>query len=61
MLDYDLAVLYGVETKRLNERVKRNIKRFPESFRFQLTQEQDHGRSKESLLDELKMRFDWQK
>lgn len=40
MLDYDLAVLYGVETKRLNERVKRNIKRFPESFRFQLTQEE---------------------
>lgn len=40
MLDYDLASLYGVETKRLNERVKRNIKRFPESFRFQLNQEE---------------------
>ena len=40
MLDYDLAYLYGVETKRLNERVKRNIKRFPESFRFQLNQEE---------------------
>ncbi len=38
MLDSDLAELYGVELKRLNEQVKRNIKRFPEAFRFQLTQ-----------------------
>ena len=37
MLDEDLARLYGVEVKRLNEQVKRNIERFPESFRFQLT------------------------
>ena len=37
MLDRDLAALYGVETKRLNEQVKRNIKRFPEDFMFQLT------------------------
>lgn len=37
MLDRDLATLYGVETKRLNERVKRNTKRFPEDFMFQLT------------------------
>ena len=37
MLDRDLATLYGVETKRLNEQVKRNIKRFPEDFMFQLT------------------------
>ncbi|MCK4614211.1 MAG: ORF6N domain-containing protein [Thermoplasmata archaeon] len=36
MLDSDLAVCYGVEVKRLNEQVKRNIERFPESFRFQL-------------------------
>ena len=36
MLDRDLATLYGVETKRLNEQVKRNIKRFPEDFMFQL-------------------------
>ena len=35
MLDRDLATLYGVETKRLNEQVKRNIKRFPEDFMFQ--------------------------
>lgn len=36
MLDRDLAELYDVETKRLNEQVKRNIKRFPQKFRFQL-------------------------
>lgn len=37
MVDRDLAELYGVETKRLNEAVKRNIERFPDKFRFQLT------------------------
>jgi phage regulator Rha-like protein len=37
MLDRDLAELYGVETKVLNQSVKRNITRFPEQFRFQLT------------------------
>ena len=37
MLDRDLAELYGVETKRLNEQTKRNIKRFPADFMFQLT------------------------
>ena len=37
MLDRDLAKLYGVETKALNQAVKRNIKRFPEDFMFQLT------------------------
>lgn len=40
MLDSDLANLYGVETKALNQAVKRNIKRFPEDFMFQLTQEE---------------------
>jgi len=40
MLDSDLAVLYHVETKQLNKAVNRNIKRFPHSFRFQLTQEE---------------------
>ena len=39
MLDRDLAAIYGVETKRLNEQVKRNIERFPD-FMFQLTQEE---------------------
>jgi hypothetical protein len=40
MLDADLAELYGVETKRLNEQVRRNIGRFPEDFMFQLTAEE---------------------
>jgi hypothetical protein len=39
MLDRDLAFLYEVETKALNQAVKRNIKRFPEDFMFQLTKE----------------------
>lgn len=37
MLDVDLANLYGVPTKRLNEQVKRNIERFPDDFMFELT------------------------
>ena len=40
MLSIDLARLYGVSAKRLNEQVKRNIKRFPEDFMFQLTREE---------------------
>ena len=38
MLDFELAALYGVETKALNQAVKRNIERFPADFMFQLTQ-----------------------
>ncbi len=37
MLDKDLAEMYGVEVKRLNEAVKRNLSRFPEDFMFKLT------------------------
>jgi len=40
MLDADLAALYGVTTKRLNEQVRRNKKRFPADFMFQLTTEE---------------------
>lgn len=40
MLDSDLAKLYGVETKRLNEQVRRNLDRFPEDFMFQLSSEE---------------------
>ena len=40
MIDRDLAKLYGVETKRLNEQVRRNKKRFPSDFIFQLTAEE---------------------
>lgn len=46
MLDTDLAILYGVQTKRLNEQVRRNIARFPHDFVFNLTpQEEDSLRS----------------
>ena len=38
MLDYEIAEMYEVETKRINEQVKRNIERFPEDFMFQLTE-----------------------
>ena len=40
MIDADLANIYGVTTKRLNEQVKRNRERFPEDFMFQLTKEE---------------------
>ena len=40
MLDRDLAELYGVETKRLKEQVRRNISRFPEDFMFVLTNQE---------------------
>ncbi len=40
MLDRDLSELYGVETKRLKEQVRRNIERFPEDFMFELTKEE---------------------
>jgi hypothetical protein len=46
MLDADLANLYGVTTKRLNEQVRRNTERFPADFMFQLTREEfDHLKS----------------
>ena len=51
MLDSDLALLYQVTTSRLNEAVKRNIKRFPEDFMFQLTKEEyDSLRSQFAIL-----------
>ena len=40
MLDRDLARLYGVETKRLNQQVQRNLERFPGDFMFQLNKEE---------------------
>lgn len=43
MLDRDLASLYGVETKRINEQVKRNESRFPLDFMFQLTETEFHN------------------
>ena len=43
MLDKDLAQLYGLETKRLNEQVRRNMERFPDDFMFQLTKDEYYG------------------
>jgi hypothetical protein len=40
ILDSDLAKLYDVETRRLNEQVRRNIEKFPDDFMFQLTKEE---------------------
>lgn len=55
MLDSDLAEIYGVESKRLNEQVKRNLLRFPEAFRFQLTEEEFEGlRSQIATLKSLR-------
>ena len=45
MLDFDLAELYGVETRALNQAVKRNSTRFPEDFMFRLTEEEWKMRS----------------
>ena len=52
MLDRDLARLYGVETKRLNQQVRRNLERFPEDFMFQLTKEEaEVSRTQFATLD----------
>jgi hypothetical protein len=48
MLDSDLAELYGVPTRRLNEQVKRNIRRFPEEFMFQLTRQEFEDLSRQN-------------
>ena len=45
MLDRDLAELYGVETRVLNQAVKRNFERFPEDFMFQMTDVEEIGRA----------------
>lgn len=58
MLDTDLAALYGVEVKRLNEAVKRNIRRFPNDFMFQLTkQEWQNLRSQFATFSEDKRKY----
>lgn len=54
MIDSDLAGLYGVETKRLNEQVKRNIERFPAEFMFQLTEEEYKLLKSQSITSDLK-------
>ena len=51
ILDFDLASIYGVPTRRLNEQVKRNAKRFPADFLFQLTEADAKTRDMRTLED----------
>ncbi len=56
MIDRDLAVLYGVETKVLKQAVKRNIERFPEDFMFEMTKEEfENWRSQIATSNSNKM------
>ena len=56
MLDRDLAELYGVETRALNQAVKRNMERFPEDFMFTLTeQELEDWKSQIVISNSIKM------
>jgi hypothetical protein len=58
ILDSDLSAIYGVTTKRLNEQVKRNIRRFPEDFMFQLSDDEQQNLKSQiatsSLSEQLK-------
>ena len=53
MLDSDLAMLYGVETRSLNQAVKRNIERFPDDFMFQMTKSEWHYLKSQFYTHEL--------
>jgi hypothetical protein len=56
MIDRDLAEMYGVETRILNQAVKRNLKRFPEDFMFQMTAEElDNWKSQNVISNKEKM------
>lgn len=57
MLDADLARLYGVPTKRLNEQVRRNIKRFPQDFMFQLAKDEYQSLKSQFLISSLRSQF----
>ena len=54
MLDFELAKIYGYETKRFNEQVKNNLEKFPDRYRFQLTKDEINtiSRTKKSALKE---------
>lgn len=54
MLSSDLAVLYGVQTRVLNQAVKRNLARFPEDFMFQLTKDEVDGLVSQSVIPHIK-------
>jgi len=56
MLDFDLADVYGVSTKRLNEQVRRNIERFPADFMFQLTEQEFENLRSQIATAKLAMR-----
>ena len=56
MIDVDLANLYDVETKRLNEQVKRNISRFPDDFMFKLTKKEFEDLRSQNATFKLKAR-----
>ena len=53
MIDNDLAMLYQVETRTLNQAVKRNITRFPERFRFQLTKDEYKNLKSQIVISSL--------
>lgn len=56
MLDFDLAEMYNLETKRLKEQVKRNIERFPDDFMFEMTEDEfSKWRSQFVISNSLRM------
>jgi len=57
MIDFDLAELYGVSTKRLNQQVTRNKKRFPEDFMFRLTKEEAESLRSQFATSNLRLQF----
>ena len=57
MLDYDLASFYGVETRTLNQAVKRNIDRFPEDFMFRLSSSEWELLTRNLLIDNMPSQF----
>lgn len=57
MLDFDLAELYGIETKVLKQAVKRNLKRFPSDFMFELTKEEFGNLRSQFVTSNQKRRY----
>ena len=57
MLDSDLAVIYGVTTKRLNEQLRRNLSRFPDDFAFQLAAEEFRNLKSQIATSSLRSHF----
>ena len=53
MLDYDLATIYGVETRTLNQAVKRNMERFPQDFMFRLTEEEWDALAQSGMISQI--------